>query len=314
MNQVEIYKIPENKFDIIKNNDCKYFLKYGNCRVPWCTNNHNNGCIIFDNNICSSNNRRFSSITKNDLHENKIFGNDPFIGINWNEKNLFLCNIYNCDCSKHNMQQQKKNNTSIIFEKAIFNKNINLQELLKKLNNIYKNNLHILEPLLVKNNLTEYSNSILSLESLEKVFILIENDSLLVKTIYENNISQTDYSILYEIFRRIKQCPKFKKFQEGNIYDKNNNINYCHYGINCIKGHHNLNAICREDLLFGKCECNNNLDKIEKLEQELLKSRNNIDEDGFIHLRKSNSKNIKQQIELLKMNNKIHLIKDKLCI
>ena len=348
-----------NEFDIIQNNhdnyyiknyklkdiDCKYFLKYGNCRVQWCMYNHTNNCNKVDNNICSSvdnsicssvdnnicninNRRRFSSILKNNLHENKkirlenkIFDNDPFIGINWNERNLFLCNIYNCDCLKHNMQLQKKNNTFNIFEKALFNKNINFQELIKKLNNIYKNNLYILEPLLVKYNLIENSNensieilSLESLESLEKIFTIIENDSKLVKTIYKNNISQTDYSILYEIFRRIKQCPKFKNFQEGKIYDKNNNINYCHYGINCIKGHHNVNAICREDLLLGKCDCNNNLDKIEKLENELLKSKNNIDEDGFILLQKSNTKNIKYQIELLKMNNKIHLIRDKLCL
>jgi hypothetical protein len=340
---------PINKFDIIQNHydnyinncklkdiNCKYFKKYGNCRISWCMYNHVNICDTHDNNLCTNdnnlctndnnlctidNNRNFSYILKNDLQENKkiklenkIINNDPFIGINWNDKNLFLCNIYNCDCSKHNMQLQKKTVTFNIFEKALFNKNINLQELIKKLNDIYKNNLHILEPILVKHSLVDYNNEIMSLESLEKIFTLIGNDSSLVKTIYKNNISQKDYSILYEIFRRIKQCPRFKNFQDGKIYDKNNNINYCHYGINCIKGHHNINAICREDFLYGKCECSNNLDKIEKLEKELLKSKNDIDEEGFILLQKTNSKNIKQQIELIKMNNKIHLNRDKLCL
>jgi hypothetical protein len=89
---------------------------------------------------------------------------------------------------------------------------------------------------------------------------------------------------------------------------------FCHYGVNCKKGHHGIDAICSDDLFTGICNCNPNAsDKILELEEEIntLKSS----EDGFTMISKERQNQIKKlstQISNLKSQLIVHLNRDKL--
>jgi hypothetical protein len=155
----------------------------------------------------------------------------------------------------------------------------------------------------------------LNLESLEKLFNIIENHE-----IYEKNLTQTEYSLLYEIFRRSKPCPKNKYFSDGIIYDCNNKPNYCYYGRNCLKGHHGFNGICSDDLYYNKCNCKNNLNEIKTLEEEIsqINDKNVFSIDDYIDVndyenKKNKIKQIKKKIEYLESTKLLHLNRDGYC-
>ena len=346
-----------DEYDLNKNQCyCSYYLKYGNCRIDWCKYIHDNTahenyktnlenskiklenlkknniepsyCIFWENKCCSDTKCKFvhnkntvcnnffvDTVKKEQI--NIISNTDAFIGLLWSS-NSMLCKKFNCDCSRHNMLDQTQTNTGVIFDTYIRTKKISLTELIMKLNKIYFDNFLIIQSQLTKDNFIDnikFPNNNLSLQSLEKLFNIIENNE-----IYETNLTQTEYSLLYEIFRRCKQCPKNKYFSNGIIYDCNNKPNYCYYGRNCIKGHHGFNGICSDDLYYNKCNCINNLNEIKSLEEEILQinNKNIFSNDEYIYVndienKKKKIKQIKKKIEYLESTNLLHLNRDGYC-
>ena len=338
---------------------CSYYLKFGNCRIDWCKYIHDNTayenyktnlanakkeleqfrerniepnyCVFWENKCCSDTKCKFNHTQK--IKPQKFYStvlktetpikqpireqnNDLFVGVNWST-NTMLCKKFNCDCSKHNMYNQSQSNVGLTFDNFIKTKKIPLIELTMKLNKIYYDNFLYIQSQLTKNNLLgqiDFPNNKLNLESLEKLFSVIDNNK-----IYENNLTQTEYSILYEIFRRSKHCPKYKCFSEGIIYDSVNKPNYCYYGRNCIKGHHGFNGICHDDLYYNKCSCKNNLEEINKLKEEIdIVENETKSDDGFIEVneqenKKTKIKYIKRKIDQLESTILLHLNRDNYC-
>lgn len=331
---------------------CSYYLKYGNCRIEWCKYIHDNSayenykinlenskkelenlkrnniepsyCVFWKNKCCSDTKCKFihsknTICNKNYLNvvkKKQTNDKDIFIGLSLNS-NTTLCKKFNCDCSRHNMLNQTQTNVGLIFDSYIKTKKIPLIELTIKLNKIYFDNFLLIQSQLTKDNLIDkikFPNNNLNLESLEKLFNIIENNE-----IYEKNLTQTEYSLLYEIFRRNKQCPKNKYFSDGVIYDFNNKPNYCYYGRNCIKGHHGFNGICSNDLYNNKCNCKNNINQIKSLEEEIshINEKNIFSNNDYIIVNdfenKKKIKEIKKKIEYLESINLLHLNKDGYC-
>lgn len=173
---------------------------------------------------------------------------------------------------------------------------------------------------IIKSNLiTEFTEDNLSLQSLEKLFNVIEYAGKEAKMqIYYKNITQTEYALIFEIFRRLRCCNTFKNFNDGNIYDKENKINYCFYGRNCLRGHHSFNGICRKDFFDNNCNCIDNTNKIKEIKNQISKlMTDEIYDDGFISPKKIRTnknliKNLKKEIELLELDKLIHLRKSNL--
>ena len=223
-----------------------------------------------------------------------------------------ICNKTSCSCNKsHNMQNQTRNITNKRFDKFMKDNKLPLAELLLKLNAVYCNQLE--QIISVIENRPEHfeheyfglPNGGNSITELVKIFNLIENgDWKQVSLIYSGHLSQLDYSLLYETFRRSKQC------------SHNMNGRFCHYGVNCKKGHHGTDAICYNDLFTGSCNCNPNAsDKIVELQDEINKLKASDSEDGFTVISKERQTHIKrlsEQIQTLKSQQIVHLHRDKL--
>ncbi len=334
---------------------CSYYLKYGNCRIDWCKYIHDNTayenyntnllnakkdlenfkkkniepsyCVFWENNCCSDTKCKFVHPPKYTCEKKYItalklekpagpqqiyYNEDSFVGLNLNP-NYVLCKKFNCDCSKHNMLEQLQTNVGVVFDNYIKTKKIPLIELTMKLNKIYFDNFLLIQSQLIKENIIsqiELPNNNLSLESLEKLFNIIENNQ-----IYEKNLTQTEYSLLYEIFRRSKSCPKYKYFSDGIIYDASNKPNYCYYGRNCIKGNHGFNGICGDDLYHNSCKCKDNTLEIKKLEEEIEQINSIIVDDEYVvvnnhDIKKNKIKDIRKKIDQLQANKLLHLNRD----
>ena len=212
---------------------------------------------------------------------------------------LNLCNKVGCSCNKaHNMYNQTKNITNVMFNEYIANNKLPLKELLIKLNDVYYKQVDKIMNI-VKNRSTYFKHEYFitpngrnNIIELSKIFNLIENcNDIQIKSIYYNYLSQLDYSLIYEIFRRSKRC-------SNNVYKKN-----CYYGINCKKGHHGVDAICYDDLFVGTCNCNPKAsNKIDELKEKIVYLQTS--NDGFITISKEKT------CEIKKLTNDINKLKD----
>ena len=238
--------------------------------------------------------------------------------VNFNEKfsgsdlqsRFNICNKTSCTCNKsHDMQNQQRNITNKLFNKFMKDNKLPLAELLMKLNNVYYSQIDKI--INVIENRPEYfeheyfvmPNGRNNMTELVKIFNLIENgDWKQVSLIYSGQLSQLDYSLIYETFRRSKQCSNYM------------NGRFCYYGVNCKKGHHGIDAICFNDLFTESCNCNPNVsDKINELQEEIIQLK--LCEDGFTIISKERQTQIKrlsEQIQLLKSQQIMHLYRDKL--
>ena len=151
-----------------------------------------------------------------------------------------MCARKRCSCFKsHNTQAQPLNITTRLFNQFIESHKLPLKELLMKLNKVYYD--QIIKIIDVIQNRPDYfaheyfsiPNGRNTITELEKIFKLIENsNSTQISSIYSRHLSQLDYSLLYETFRRSKQCSNFKngksnkeKVEKSNKH-KNMNMDF----------------------------------------------------------------------------------------
>jgi hypothetical protein len=218
----------------------------------------------------------YEKIVTSQVPNGKVGGSsEKFIGSDLQSR-FNICNKTGCYCSKsHDMKIQSRNITNKLFNKFMLDNKLPLAELLMKLNNVYYEQIDkiigVIEnrPDHFRHEYFVLPNGRNSITELVKIFNLIENgDWKQVSLIYSGYLSQLDYSLLYETFRRSKQCTNHM------------NKKFCHYGINCKKGHHGVDAICFNDLFTESCKCNPNAsDKILELEAEIAQLKTS--EDGF---------------------------------
>ena len=249
--------------------------------------------------------------------------NDTFVGNDFNFRTN-ICERVNCHCRQpHSINTQPHSKTAIIFDRHLSQgQKINLPELLLKLNQIYYSKFEII--IEFKNNRSEHfryqvipsPNGTLPISELAELFNFIENFSNDdINRIYGDRITQTEYSLIYEMFRRSKGCVTHTNYMLGNLRNTNGRSNFCKFGYNCRKGHHGINAVCFDDLFSGTCKCSTNPEeKINEITSEIECIKLEHNKDGFVTVMTSETKdklkNLQAKISMFENQKKLHLHRD----
>ncbi len=247
--------------------------------------------------------------------------NEDFVGSVFDYRTN-LCMRSSCNCNKpHSISVQPRSLTSRIFDACLETRRVPVNNLLHKLNLVYYNQFPVIVELL-RNRPEHFQhrhipspNGNLTTSELSILFNFIENcDKEDIVRVYKDHMSQHDYSIIYELFRRSTECSRYRNFVSGNLTNSNGRSNNCNGGYNCRCGHHGINAICYDDLFLGSCKCSENPQEMIQEHLEHLERLKNNNDDGFLTIMTVETKrkiqNLKNSINVLEGQIMLHLNRD----